>query len=64
METVQEVTRTDTGRSIVTVNEEEVRNHLDEMVRASCPLGEVQVTGRVLAAAEGGGQRVGNRAGS
>jgi transposase-like protein len=35
METVQEVTRTDSGRSIVTVNEDEVRNHLDEMVRAS-----------------------------
>jgi len=35
METLQEVTRTDSGRSMVTVNEEEVRNHLGEMVRAS-----------------------------
>jgi putative transposase len=35
METLQEVSQTDIGRSIVTVNEEEVRNHLDEMVRAS-----------------------------
>ena len=35
METVQEVTRTDTGRSIVTVNEKEVRDHLAELVRGS-----------------------------
>ena len=35
METVQEVTRTGTGRPIVTVNEKEVRDHLAEMVRGS-----------------------------
>jgi putative transposase len=35
METVQDVTRTDTGRPIVTVNEEEVRDHLAELVRGS-----------------------------
>jgi putative transposase len=35
METVQDVTRTDTGRPIVAVNEEEVRDHLAELVRGS-----------------------------
>jgi hypothetical protein len=35
METVQDVTRTDIGRPIVTVNEEEVRDHLAELVRGS-----------------------------
>ena len=35
METVQDVTRTDTGRSIVTVNETEVHDHLAELVRGS-----------------------------
>jgi transposase-like protein len=35
METLQEVGRTDTGRSMVNVNEEEVRNHLAELVRGS-----------------------------
>ena len=33
METLQNVGRTDSGRSIVNVNEEEVRNHLAELVR-------------------------------
>jgi hypothetical protein len=35
METAQDVTRLDTGRPIVTVNEEEVRDHLAELVRGS-----------------------------
>jgi putative transposase len=35
METVQDVTRADIGRPIVTVNEEEVRDHLAELVRGS-----------------------------
>ena len=35
METLQDVTRTDTGRSIVTVNEKEIHDHLAELVRGS-----------------------------
>ena len=35
METVQEVTRTDTGRPIITVDEKEVHDHLAELVRVS-----------------------------
>ena len=42
METLQEVARTDTGRSIVNVNEEEVRNHVAELV---VPVGTA-LTGR------------------
>jgi transposase-like protein len=35
METVQDSTRTDTGRPIITVNEKEVHDHLAELVRVS-----------------------------
>ena len=35
MDTVQDAARTDTAQPLVTVNDGEVRNHLDEVVRSA-----------------------------